>query len=116
MCPTDALLPLTKALKHHNQMGVVQLYLENCIVYTDETNCGACSEHCPTQAVHMVHYKDSLTIPKIEQEICVGCGGCEYICPSKPWKAIFVEGIATHNTIKLEFEEVEEVEVDSFGF
>jgi ferredoxin len=116
VCPTDALLPLTKDDKHHNQMGVVQLYLENCIVYTDETSCGACSEHCPTQAVHMVPYKDSLTIPKIEQAICVGCGGCEYVCPAKPWKAIFVEGKAVHERIELEFEAVEETTVDGFGF
>lgn len=116
VCPTDALLPLSKDDKHHNQMGVVQLYLENCIVYTDETSCGACSEHCPTQAVHMVAYKGSLTIPKIEQAICVGCGGCEYVCPAKPWKAIFVEGKSTHERIELEFEEVEESTVDDFGF
>lgn len=116
VCPTDALIPLNKDAKHHNQMGVVQLYLENCIVYTDETSCGACSEHCPTQAVHMVPYKDSLTIPKIEQAICVGCGGCEYVCPAKPWKAIFVEGKPVHERIELEFEEVEETTVDDFGF
>jgi len=116
VCPTEALLPLTREQKNHNQMGVVQLYLENCIVYTDETSCGACSEHCPTQAVRMVHYKDSLTIPEIEPEICVGCGGCEYICPAKPWKAIFVEGLTAHNTISLEFEEAETHEIDDFGF
>lgn len=116
VCPTDALMPLTQEAKHHNQMGIVQLYLENCIVYTDETSCGACSEHCPTQAVHMVHYKDSLTIPEINPAICVGCGGCEYVCPAKPWKAIFVEGLTAHNTIELEFEEEEEHVVDSFGF
>lgn len=116
VCPTHALAPLTKEEKHHNQMGVVQLYLENCIVYTDETSCGACSEHCPTQAVHMVPYKDSLTIPEIDQAICVGCGGCEYVCPAKPWKAIFVEGLTAHQTIELEFEEVEEHVVDDFGF
>lgn len=116
VCPTDALLPLTREAKRVNQMGVVQLYLENCIVYTDETSCGACSEHCPTQAVHMVPYKNHLTIPEIEQEICVGCGGCEFICPSKPWKAIFVEGITTHKTIKLVEDEVVEHEIDDFGF
>jgi len=116
VCPTGALTHLTQEEKHHTQMGVVQLYLENCIVYTDETSCGACSEHCPTQAVSMIPYKDSLTIPFIRQEICVGCGGCEFICPAKPWKAIFVEGIAEHKIIRIEKEKVEEVEVDGFGF
>ena len=26
----------------------------------------------------MVPYKDGLTIPHVNKEICVGCGGCEY--------------------------------------
>ncbi|MEA4985123.1 MAG: 4Fe-4S dicluster domain-containing protein [Paludibacter sp.] len=116
VCPTGALTHLDQETKHHTQIGRVQLYLENCIVYTDETSCGACSEHCPTQAVHMVPYKGHLTIPEINPEICVGCGGCEFICPSQPWKAIFVEGITSHKTIELKHEEAVEVEVDGFGF
>ena len=116
VCPTGALLPLTREEKRVRQIGVVQLYLENCIVYTDETSCGACSEHCPTQAVHMVPYKNHLTIPEINKEICVGCGGCEYICPSKPWKSIIVEGIPKHNNIRLVADEVVEHEIDDFGF
>ncbi|MEA4936939.1 MAG: 4Fe-4S dicluster domain-containing protein [Paludibacter sp.] len=116
VCPTGALTHLTQDEKHHTQMGVVQLHLENCIVYTDETSCGACSEHCPTQAVSMKPYKGSLTIPVIDQEICVGCGGCEFICPAKPWKAIFVEGISEHKAISIVKEKVEKVEIDGFGF
>ncbi|MEA4975131.1 MAG: 4Fe-4S dicluster domain-containing protein [Paludibacter sp.] len=116
VCPTGALTHLDQETKHHTQIGRVQLYLENCIVYTDETSCGACSEHCPTQAVHMVPYKGHLTIPEINPEICVGCGGCEFICPSQPWKAIFVEGVTLHKTIELKQEEVEQVEVEGFGF
>ncbi len=116
VCPTGAILPLTKEEKHHTQMGQVQLIIENCIVYYDETSCGACSEHCPTQAVHMVPYKDSLTIPEINQEICVGCGGCEYVCPAIPFKAIYVEGLETQHVIELKQEKVEEVVIDGFGF
>lgn len=116
VCPSGALTHLAEEEKRHNQMGIVQLYLENCIVYTDNTNCGACSEHCPTQAVSMVPYHDNLTIPEINQEICVGCGGCESICPAKPFKAIFVEGITTHRRIEIQLEKVEAVEVDDFGF
>lgn len=116
VCPTDALMKLTKEEKHHNQMGQVNFIIENCIVYYDETSCGACSEHCPTQAVRMVPYKDELTIPEIEPEICVGCGGCEYVCPAIPYKAIFVEGLTAHNTIDLEHEEAEDITIDDFGF
>lgn len=116
VCPTGAILPLTKDEKHHTQMGQVNFILENCIVYYDETSCGACSEHCPTQAVSMVPYKGSLTIPHIEPSICVGCGGCEYVCPAIPYKAIYVEGLSTQQTIEIEHEEQKEYLIDDFGF
>ncbi|MBQ7984371.1 MAG: 4Fe-4S binding protein, partial [Bacteroidales bacterium] len=30
---------------------------------------------------------------------CIGCGMCEYVCPSRPFSAIYVEGLATHKII-----------------
>jgi formate hydrogenlyase subunit 6/NADH:ubiquinone oxidoreductase subunit I len=116
VCPTGAILPLTKEEKNHTQMGQVQFIIENCIVYYDETSCGACSEHCPTQAVHMVPYKGVLTIPEINQDICVGCGGCESVCPAIPYKAIYVEGLSAQNIIEIKKEEVEDVVIEDFGF
>ncbi|MDO5524333.1 MAG: 4Fe-4S dicluster domain-containing protein [Bacteroidia bacterium] len=116
VCPTDALITLSQNEKHHTQMGKVNFILENCIVYYDETSCGACSEHCPTQAVRMVPYKGALTIPQIEPEICVGCGGCEYVCPAIPYKSIYVEGLTAHNIIEIEHEEVQDIVIDEFGF
>lgn len=116
VCPSGALTALTRDEKHHSQIGVVQFVIENCIVYKDETSCGACSEHCPTQAVGMKPYKGSLTIPVITPEICVGCGGCESICPARPYKAIFVEGVDAHQTIELVQEESKDYEIDDFGF
>lgn len=117
VCPNGALTKLTVDQKHATQMGYVKFIKTNCVVYTDETFCGACSEHCPTQAVHMVPYKNGLTIPELNTAICVGCGGCEYVCPAKPAKAIYVEG----NPVHLKAEQFvdnnkKEVKVDSFGF
>ena len=116
VCPTGALVPLSVEEKNHTQMGKVKFIIENCIVYYDETSCGACSEHCPTQAVHMVPYKDHLTIPETDPSICVGCGGCEYVCPAVPFKSIYVEGISQQNIIEIEHKEVEEIEIEGFGF
>lgn len=117
VCPNGALLPLTKEEKHHLQVGRVVFVEENCIVHTDETSCGACSEHCPTQAVSMVAYKNGLTIPSVHPDICVGCGGCEYVCPVRPFRAIYIEGNPVHQQAKA-FKEAEkkEVELDGFGF
>lgn len=100
VCPTGAILPLTVEEKKVTQTGVAHFIKENCVVYTDNTACGACSEHCPTKAVNMVPYENPLgkplTIPEVKPEICVGCGGCEHACPTRPHKAIFVDGNPVH--------------------
>ena len=120
VCPTGAILPLTVEKKHVTQMGHVVFIKENCIVYAKNEHCGACSEHCPTQAVQMVPYGDpekGLTIPETHEELCVGCGGCEHICPARPYRAIYIEGhpIQTEATPPPK-EEVKEVENIDFGF
>ena len=117
VCPNGAILPISVEQKHLTQMGYVVFIKENCIVHTDGTSCGACSEHCPTQAVAMVPYKDGLTIPHVNKEICVGCGGCEYVCPARPFRAIYIEGNPVQKEAK-PFKESEEhkVEIDDFGF
>lgn len=117
VCPNGAIRPLTLEQKHLTQMGYVVFIKENCIVYTDGTSCGACSEHCPTQALTMIPYKDGLTIPEVNTEICVGCGGCEYVCPSRPFRAVYIEGNPIQKEAK-PFKESEKHngEIDDFGF
>jgi ferredoxin len=115
VCPTGALQPLTVEQKKLNKMGDVHFVMENCIVFTDETDCGRCYNRCPTDAIQMVDYKGELSIPEVDSSLCVGCGGCEYICPAEPNKAIFVEGIAVHRVVKQKPKEAAK-EADSFGF
>jgi len=120
VCPAGAILPLKMEEKHLTQMGRVVFIKENCVVYARNENCGACSEHCPTQAVKMVPYGDpevGLTIPETNVDLCVGCGACESICPALPHLAIYIDG----NPVQLKAkpvpkEEVQEVELDDFGF
>ncbi len=96
VCPTGALLPLSKATKQTTQLGIATFLQERCIVYTDHTACGACAEHCPTQAVQMVPYQKNLTIPAVRETLCIGCGACEYACPVRPRRAIYVSGHVVH--------------------
>ncbi len=115
VCPTGAIIELPQEEKHLTQLGKVFLQLDYCIVEAEGTACGSCSEHCPTQAVKMVPYKNELTAPEINQDICIGCGACEYACPAtEPHKAIFVISNQKHMLAdkpteeKLEYEETEE--------
>ena len=117
VCPTNAISSLTEEMKKTIQIGIAEFNVDICIVKTDNTDCGACSEHCPLQAVRMIPYKGTLTIPEVTPELCVGCGGCESICPVRPERAIIVRAKETHAIIELpEEEEVRDIRVDDFGF
>lgn len=117
VCPTSAIKPLTINEKHSTQTGHVVFFKDKCVVFTDETNCGACAEHCPTQAVSMVDYKGNLTIPETHKEFCIGCGACESICPVLPVQAIRVKGHLVHRNAELPPQEkTVEAQMDDFGF
>lgn len=96
ICPTGAILPLDLATKQTVQIGLAHFIRANCIVYTDQTACGACDEYCPTKAVHMIPYRDGLTLPEVRAALCIGCGACENACPARPHRAIYVEGHPVH--------------------
>lgn len=117
VCPNHAIMPLTVEQKKTTQVGVATFVIERCIVYTEGTDCGACSEHCPTQAVHMIPYKGTSTIPQVEPELCIGCGGCESICPVNPHRAILIKPNTEHLFVELPpEEEVKDINIDDFGF
>ena len=35
-------------------------------------------------------------IIQIDEEKCTGCGACEFLCPSRPYSAIHVNGRIDH--------------------
>jgi polyferredoxin len=100
ICPTYALKPLALDAKKLTQLGKAVFIKDNCIVKTEKTACGACSESCPTKAVYMIPYEGNLLIPELNNDICIGCGHCEFACPTTPYKAIFVDGNEVHKAAK----------------
>lgn len=117
VCPNGAIERITREEKKEIQIGVAKFNKESCVVYTYNSSCGACSEHCPTQAVRMEPYKDGLTIPHVYEELCIGCGGCESICPVRPVKAINVLANEVHGKATLPSEEeVEEIDLDALDW
>ena len=100
VCPTGAILAFDLEKKKMTQIGIAKFVKDNCIVQTQKTDCGACSEHCPTKAVHMIPFEGKLVIPEMRDDYCIGCGACEFACPTKPYKAIYVEGNSLHQLAK----------------
>ncbi len=103
VCPTSAINSLTKAEKSATQIGYAVWVRDNCVVITDGVNCGNCARHCQSGAIEMIVYKPddpkSKKIPAVDTERCIGCGACENLCPSRPFSAIYVEGIEVHREV-----------------
>ncbi len=88
VCPTGAILPVTKEEKTAISIGTAIVLKDNCI------GCGTCARHCPSEAIQMVD-----GIPAVNESRCLGCGACEYYCPARPVTAIYVEGREIHAEI-----------------
>lgn len=113
VCPNGAILSQSGEDKRLIQMGKVKFIKDNCVVYTQKTDCGACAEHCPTKAVRMeLDNEVNKKAPVLTEDICVGCGACEFACPTIPYKAIYVEGNPIHQLAKKPEEEKLEDKID----
>ena len=103
VCPAGAILRVDKPDKSSIQIGHAVWIKKNCVVLTDEVECGNCARHCPTGAIEMVPLdpdnEESPMVPAINDAACIGCGACEYVCPSRPFSAIIVEGHEVHKMI-----------------
>lgn len=103
VCPTDAIRPLPKEEKMMHKIGTAKWIKENCIILQDGVECGNCERHCPNGAIKMISMKPknpkAQKFPVVNSERCIGCGACEYVCPARPFSAIYVEGIEVHRTI-----------------
>ena len=63
------------------------------ILYDACTGCDACNKICPVDAIVMkpIPLKRPNKIPEVSLSICIFCGLCEDVCPTKP-KAIKLSG------------------------
>ncbi len=100
VCPAGAILPITKEEKSMIHIGSAVIDYDLCIANTQGVSCGTCASHCPVGSISMVRKvkgdNTSPLIPSVIEGRCIGCGKCEYLCPSRPISAIHVEGLVQH--------------------
>ena len=103
VCPAGAIHLIDKEEKSSVQIGHAVFIKKNCVSITDQVECGNCARHCPSGAIEMVpldeNDEESPMVPAINDAACIGCGACEYVCPSRPFSAIYVEGHEVHKKI-----------------
>ena len=100
VCPAGAIKPISKDVKSSTQIGHAVWIKKNCIPLKDGIECGNCARHCPTGAIEMVPSdpddEESAFVPAVNEDMCIGCGACENLCPARPFPAIYVEGHEVH--------------------
>lgn len=83
-CPSGALQPLVDAMAI--RMGLAEVY-ESLCVRTHGESCSRCVDDCPLGAEAILFTGSGP--PTVFSGGCVGCGVCQYNCPTQP-KAIVV--------------------------
>ena len=96
LCPTGAIRKIGREEKTQFHIGTARVNPETCLMATGKSPCGKCVQACPSGAVKLVKTEDGQRIPVIAEEICTGCGACEYLCPVRPISAITVNGRYSH--------------------
>ncbi|MBD3169075.1 MAG: 4Fe-4S binding protein [candidate division Zixibacteria bacterium] len=91
VCPTDAIKELDLETKRKTIIGLAYFDKNRCLPYAEGTPCIVCEEHCPTpdKAIKFKEeeyiYPDGgtqvLKMPYIVEDLCIGCGICEFKCP-----------------------------------
>ena len=103
VCPAGAIKPIRHEDKASTQIGHAVWVKKNCIPLTDGVECGNCARHCPVGAIEMVPSnpddEESAYVPAVNEARCIGCGACEYLCPARPFSAIYVEGHEVHKEV-----------------
>ena len=103
VCPAGAIRPIDREEKSSIQIGHAVWIRQNCVPLTDGVECGNCARHCPAGAIEMVPSdpddEESAYVPAVNEQACIGCGACEYVCPARPFSAIVVEGHEVHKKI-----------------
>ncbi len=100
VCPTGAIRRLTKEKKDQRQVGLAVVIRSACLAWTDDTDCLACHEFCPYQAIDIVQNDAGIGCPVILPDLCRGCGSCQKECPAtRAGKAILVRGVSAQRQL-----------------
>lgn len=117
VCPNGAIGRLTPDEKQSVKVGLAVLSKEDCDMSNGTLLCEACQRACSAYAITLtpdynaplnedeIKALDNLSpesrrsrahyrlYPKIDPDLCIGCGACQYRCPAK---AITVRGFEVH--------------------
>jgi polyferredoxin/ferredoxin len=100
VCPSGAIRSLSQTEKEKTRIGLAFIDKNRCLPYAQGIPCIVCEEHCPTpekaiwfeEAVVVGRDGSKRTVqqPRVDINLCIGCGICETKCPVVDQPAIYV--------------------------
>ena len=91
VCPTGAISALPVDTKRREVIGKAVIDKNHCLPFAKKIDCIVCEEHCPipnkairSREVELIDpdgRRRRIKEPYVVDEICNGCGICEYVCP-----------------------------------
>lgn len=93
VCPTEAITPFEIEDKKTIRIGKAHVLKDKCLAWSHNKYCLICEEYCSYVAIRHERVKDT-DAPIVDENICVGCGQCENICPVKG-SAIIIEPLVS---------------------
>ena len=103
VCPTHAIRQVDVPEKKKIKIGLAYIDKNRCLPWAYSKTCIVCEEHCPTpkkaiwfEEVEVLNIQgEKLTIkqPRVDPDLCIGCGICETKCPVKGQAAVRVTSV-----------------------
>ena len=109
VCPTGAIPSLPVEEKRREVVGKAVFDKNHCLPFARKIDCIVCEEHCPipdkairSREVEVTGLDGRITRvkePYLVEEICNGCGICEYVCPLETKAGIEVFAVKNRTPI-----------------
>jgi ferredoxin len=103
VCPTHAIQILTLERKKEIRIGTAFFDRNRCLPYASARTCIVCEEHCPTpkkaiwfEEVSVLGPGGTQVVvkqPRVNLDLCTGCGICENKCPIADQRGIYVTSV-----------------------
>ncbi|MFH2132501.1 MAG: 4Fe-4S binding protein [bacterium] len=100
VCPTESIRRLPPEERVWAKTGTAMIHRQKCLAWEFDQKCMVCDEVCPFGAIQFSREPSlSVTVPRVLEDKCSGCGYCEYHCPVQNQAAIVVTPM---NALRLE--------------
>jgi polyferredoxin len=109
VCPTGAIPNLPVAVKKREVIGKAVFVKDHCLPFAKRIDCIVCEEHCPisdkairSREVKVIGFDGvvrTVKEPYVVEEICNGCGICEFVCPVETKAGIEVFAVKNRSPI-----------------